>query len=46
MLKLRTKIISSAVILALLSPLNSFAASPQENNEAVQKALEKLQQGL
>jgi hypothetical protein len=46
MLKLRTKIISSVVILALLSPLNSFAASPQENNEAVQKALEKLQQGL
>jgi len=46
MLKLRTKIISSAVILALLSPLNSFAASPQENNEAVQKAMEKLQQGL
>jgi len=46
MLKLRTTIISSAVILALLSPLNSFAASPQENNEAVQKAMEKLQQGL
>jgi len=46
MLKLKTVIISSAVISALLNPLNSFAASPQENNEAVQKALEKLQQGL
>jgi hypothetical protein len=45
MLKAKT-VISSAVILALLSPLSSFAASPQENNAAVQKAMEKLQQGL